>query len=52
MNCCKVEAKAAIIEPIINHHDVYCEITVHPQNIEVSVFLNTSFFCFEKLLMT
>ena len=32
--------------------DVCCVITAHPQNIEVSVFLNSSFSCFEKLLLT
>ena len=35
------------------NHAVYCAvITAHHQNMEVSVFLNTSFFCFEKLLLT
>ena len=34
-----------------NHADVYCVITVNHQNMEVSVSLNTSFFCFEKLLL-
>ena len=35
-----------------NHADVYCVITAHPQNLEVSVPINTSFLCFEKLLLT
>ena len=35
-----------------NHADVYCVIAVHHQNMKVSVSLNISFFCFEKLLLT
>ena len=34
------------------HADVYCVINIHHQNIEVSISLNTSFFGFEKLLLT
>ena len=35
-----------------NHADFYCVITAHTQNLEVSVPMSTSFFCFEKLLLT
>ena len=35
-----------------NHADVYCVITIHHQNMKVSVYLNISFFCFGELLLT
>ena len=50
MNCCKVVVEAAIW--VYNHADVYYIITLYHQNIGVSVSLITSFFCFEKLLLT